>query len=280
MKIGINFMIWGGEITPKDEGTLARIKEWGYDGVEIPLVTESAFNVGWLAKALERVGLECTTSTALPQGASLLDPDQRTKGIDWLIRCIEATAELGGSVCCGPLYSPVGELSGKRRTEEEWASCIEALALLGENARTSGVVLAVEPINRFETYFLNTAADGVKLVEAVNSSHVHLLLDTFHMNIEEKSVTDALIQAMPQIAHIHFSENHRGPIGRGHIDWKSVWQTLVQAGYGEWVVVESFGGHIPELAKAASIWRDLADSPEAFAQESIEVLRSLSEGSI
>ena len=136
-----------------------------------------------------------------------------------------------------------------------------------------GVQLAFEPLNRFETFFLNTAADGVRLAQAVDSSAFGLLLDTFHMHIEEKSTPEAIRHAAGHIVHFHASENDRGIAGTGQVAWAEVFAALDDAGYAGWVTVESFNAVIAELAGATCVWRPLAESPEMLARESLAYLR-------
>jgi D-psicose/D-tagatose/L-ribulose 3-epimerase len=179
---------------------------------------------------------------------------------------------LGAPIVCGPLLTPIGEMRGRGRTPEEWTNSVEALQELGDRIIGSGVTVALEPLNRFENFVVNTIADGVQLVREVDRPSIALLLDTFHMNIEEAAIPSAIAQASGHIAHFHLSENHRGSLGTGHIPWDAVLQALTTSGYDGWLVVESFGSALPELAAAASIWRPVAASSDALAAESMSFL--------
>ena len=272
-KIGINLMVWRGEITPDLFDRLPLIKRWGYDGVEIPIFNPAASKTAEIRVAVEAAGLVCTVSTALPAGHSLIDPERQREAVDWLRQVIEAASNLGSSVVCGPLAVPVGELPGRGFDEAEWSAGVTALKELGQIATDEGLTLALEPLNRFETFFVNTVADAVKLMDAVKQPSVGLLLDTFHMNIEEKSIVAAIRQAGPHLKHFHCSENDRGIVGSGHIPWPEILMTLREVGYDGWLTVESFGATIPELAAAACVWRPLAPSPEILAEESVRFIR-------
>jgi D-psicose/D-tagatose/L-ribulose 3-epimerase len=120
---------------------------------------------------------------------------------------------------------------------------------------------------------MTTAADGVKICQAIGSPRVGLLFDTFHANIEEKDVAVALRTAGPHVKHIHTCENDRGVPGTGHVPWANVAASAKAIGYDDWLVIESFGSRIPEIAAAACVWRDFAPSAEAIAFDGVKFLR-------
>jgi D-psicose/D-tagatose/L-ribulose 3-epimerase len=167
----------------------------------------------------------------------------------------------------------VGYLPGRSRTQDEWKLAVEGLSALGPTLKQYNVTLAVEPLNRFETYFLNTAADAFALCEEVNDPNVGILCDTFHANIEEKDIGAAFASLGKYLKHVHTCENDRGTPGSGHIDWSNVFAGLNQIGYDGWLVIESFGSAIPEIAAAACIWRPLAKSPEEIAFDGVAFLK-------
>lgn len=146
------------------------------------------------------------------------------------------------------------------------------LRAAGDRAARHGVMLAIEPLNRFETHVLNTVQDGIALMQAVAHPNVALHLDTFHLNIEEKSVAGAFITAAPVLRHVHAAENDRGSVGSGHIDWDAVGSALRSQRYDGWVVAETFTGAIPEIAAATAIWRPLFPDPLTYARDSIATL--------
>jgi D-psicose/D-tagatose/L-ribulose 3-epimerase len=272
-KLGINLMVWSGQVGPHELRLLPMIKEMGYDGVELPLFDITALDIPAIRAMLAQTGLECTVSTALPAGLSLIDEDAAGEAIAWLRQIVEAAAGLGSPLVCGPLAVPVGEQRGRRYTDAEWACGVRALRQVSATAEDLGVTLAFEPLNRFETFLLNTAADGVRLAQEVDSPAFGLLLDTFHMHIEEKSTPDAILHSAGHIKHFHASENDRGVVGTGQVVWPRVFNALQGTGYRGWIVVESFNSVIPELAGATCVWRSLAESPEALARESLAFLR-------
>lgn len=267
-RIAVNLMVWTDQFRPEHVPVLDAILSWGYKGVEVPLLAEEAFDTDWLRTALDQRGLNRSTSTAMPPGASLVVEDELEAGERWLTRCLEATARLGGNICCGPLLAPVGRFTGARPTRSERDLAVRSLKRLAARAEALQVTLALEPLNRFETYLINTAADGFDLISEVGSPRVLLLLDTFHMNIEERSISGAIRHVHQGLAHFHCSANDRGPVGRGHMPWDSIIATLKALNYPGWLVVESFAGHLPKIAKAAAMWRDVASSPEELAEAS------------
>jgi D-psicose/D-tagatose/L-ribulose 3-epimerase len=277
IRLGINTMVWSGGYEERQLGLLERIRAWGYDAVELPVFDFEALDPLPLRHALAESGLAATVSSALPSGLGVLsgDPAVRAATREWLRRAVHKIAACGASILAGPLYAPVGELPGRRRTASEWDWAVEEYCKLGEAMRGSGVRLAVEPLNRFETYFLNTAADARRLCEEVADQSIGVLFDTFHANIEEEDVVAALRSLGCRLIHVHLSENNRGIPGSGHVPFAAVAGALAASGYCGNAVVESFATSIPELARATAMWRDFAASPDEFARQSIGNLRPL-----
>ncbi len=277
MKFGVNTLIWTAGFDAVHLPLLPKVKKMGFDGVEIARFSFDGFPASRIRTALADEGLECTFCSALTGRTSLVSDNARVRdeARDFLRQGIETAAELGAGVFLGPFCAPVGLLVGRRRTADEWKRAVEGLQSLGETLDACNVTLAIEPLNRFETYFLNTAADARRLCEEVGHPRVGVLFDTFHANIEEKDLGAAVRELGPRLKHVHTCENDRGTPGSGHIEWETVSEALRGAGYNGWTVIESFGSNIPEIAAAACIWRDLADSPEMIAQEGLAYLKSL-----
>ncbi len=276
MKFGVNSLIWTAGFDAVHLSLLGKVKRMGFDGVEIARFSFDRFPAGRIRRALADEGLECTFCSALTERTSLVSDNARLrdKARDFLKRGIETAAELGTRVFAGPFCAPVGLLVGRRRTADEWKRAVEGLQSLGGALDACGVTLAIEPLNRFETYFLNTAADARRLCEDVGHPRIGVLFDTFHANIEERDLAGAIRELGPFLSHVHACENDRGAPGSGHIPWRAVSQALRAVAYDGWIVIESFGSNIPEIAAAACIWRDLADKPEAIAEEGLAFLKS------
>ena len=275
MRYGINTFLWSGNFGPSDFHILPEVKQNGFDGVEVTLLDLAKFEAKAIRKALADCQLDCTVCAVLPNGYSLISNDEavRRKSLDYLSECVKAVVEAGATMVAGPLYSPVGYLPGTRRTNEEWKRCVDAYQSLGPTLESYGVVVALEPLNRFETYFLNLTTDAVKLCDEINHPQVGILWDTFHANIEEKNPAEALRQTGRHLKHVHTCENDRGTPGSGHVDWSGVFSALNQLGYDGWLTIESFGFKIDALSAAASIWRDLAPTPDEIAWNGVKFLK-------
>jgi D-psicose/D-tagatose/L-ribulose 3-epimerase len=276
MKFGINTFLWASAFGPEQFGVLSGVREHGFDGVEIPLLRPREFQSAAIRRALAENALHCTVVSVVPSGLSLISEDAsvRRQAISYLTECIAGTAEVGANLLVGPLYSPVGYLPGRRRNSDEWMRAVEGYQQLGPVLQEHGVHVALEPLNRFETYFLNTTADAVQLCSEIAHPNVGILWDTFHANIEEKDLAAALRVAAPFLKHVHTCENDRGTPGTGHVDWKGVFTALRELQYDGWLTIESFGFALGDIAAAASIWRDLAPTPEEIAWRGIEFLKT------
>jgi D-psicose/D-tagatose/L-ribulose 3-epimerase len=276
MKFGVNTFIWGAHYGPSEFHRLPAIKAGGFDGIEFAVLDPKHFPAAAIRKELERVGLESTAVGIVPGGLHLGSSDAaaRTGAQEHIKACIQQTAEAGAKLLSGPMYSPVGYLTGVRRTADEWKWAVESWQRLAPIAAAAGVEIGIEPLNRFETYFLNTAADGAKFCDAVGHPSVGLLIDTFHANIEEKTIGETLRTAARHLKHLHTCENDRGIPGSGHVDWPVFFSTIKEIGYNGWMTIESFGFSLGELSAAAAIWRDLAPTPDAIAFDGVTFLRA------
>jgi D-psicose/D-tagatose/L-ribulose 3-epimerase len=275
MKYGVNTFIWRASFDHSNLHLLPLIEEHGFDGVEIPLFEPAEVEAAEIRRSLVENGLECTCCAILSSGVSVIseDADVRRKARVHLKDCAKVAAELGSKLIAGPLYSPVGYLPGRRRNENEWKWAVECYQEIGDTLAEHDVTIALEPLNRFETYFLNTAADAVKLCDEIDHPNVGILFDTFHANIEEKNVAAALRLTAPRLKHVHTCENDRGIPGTGHVDWPGVFQNLREMHYDRYLTIESFGFALGALSAAASIWRDIAPTPESIAFEGVEFLK-------
>jgi D-psicose/D-tagatose/L-ribulose 3-epimerase len=275
MKFGVNTFIWTATFDRSNLPLLPAIKAAGFDGVEVPLFRPSQFAAADIRRGLEVNGLECTICSILSGGMNLISADAavRDKTQVHMQECVKVAAEAGAKIIAGPLYSPVGLMTGRRRTGDEWKYAADGYQALAPTLREYEVTIAIEPLNRFETYFLNTAEDAVALCEAIDDPHVGILFDTFHANIEEKDVATAYRKVGRHLKHVHTCENDRGIPGSGHVDWKGVFQALRDMHYDGWLTIESFGFALGELSAAASIWRDIAATPELIAFEGVQFLR-------
>jgi D-psicose/D-tagatose/L-ribulose 3-epimerase len=208
-------------------------------------------------------------------GLSLISdsPDIRQRTRQHLEDVAKAAADAGVGIVAGPLYSPVGYLPGRRRTSDEWKWAVEGFQSIGDTLAAQKVTFAIEPLNRFETYFLNTAADAARLSEQIGHPNIGILFDTFHANIEEKNIAAGYRTVGRQLKHVHTCENDRGIPGSGHVEWNEVFQALRSLDYDGWLTIEGFGFALKDLSAAAAIWRDIERTPESIAFEGVKFLK-------
>lgn len=274
MKSGVNLMLWTGSFSKKDIPLIAKVKKLGFDSVEFPLFNLSIVDVPATKRALADSGLGATVCTVIVKGSVIgSSPADRKAAIDHLLAVLDMSKELGVEAIAGPLYSPVGLLIGRGRNDKEWGHAVKGLRKVADRAEELDIKLAVEPLNRFETFFINIAEDAVKLCKEVGSSHLGILYDTFHANVEEKDPVAALKKCGKYLFHVHTCENDRGIPGSGHVPWDATMKTLQQMGYKGYCTIESFVPAIKELARAASIWRPLAKDGDHLAREGLKFLK-------
>jgi D-psicose/D-tagatose/L-ribulose 3-epimerase len=264
MKISINMLLWTTHVTGDHFSLLARIRQAGFDGVEIPLFEGNEAHFRMLRRALDAEGLECTTSTIATEEANPISSDAsvRRAALARLRWAIETSHTLEADVLAGPFHSPLATFSGCGPIEEESVRASEVLRSAAEIAAAAEITLAIESLNRFECYFLTTVAQTRSLVERVNHPRFRMMYDTFHAHIEEKDVSSAIAHAAPVLAHVHISESDRGVPGTGQVRWPETFQALRKTHYNGWLVIEAFGRALPDLAAATRIWRDLFASDE------------------
>lgn len=276
MNIGVNMLLWATCVNRDHVAALRAIKEAGADGVEIPIMEGEVSAYRELGRILDDLGLKRTSSMAFVSSEVNPvsdDPAIRLAAKDNLKGLIECAHALGAPVICGPMYQTIGVFTGNGPTEVERTRVAEVLRSVAEDARQAGVTLAMEPLNRFECYMLNTLADGAALADRVGYPNVGILFDTFHANIEEKDPVGVIRQYGRVIKHFHCSANDRGIPGQDHVDWLGSFQALHAVGYDGWLVIEAFGRALPGLAAATKIWRDLFDDALNVARIGVPFVR-------
>lgn len=277
VKYGINLLLWSGSFNNESLPLIKKVSDFGFDGVEIPIFDPKQVDIKATKDALKSAGIECTGCAILGDDRDIISDDSaiRDNAKKYIKECIDICDALDSRIFCGPLYSAVGKLVGRARTQEEWDRAVDGLSEVAKYAGEKGVILAMEPLNRFETYFINIAEDIVKLVKDVNHPNLRVHLDTFHMNIEEKNLYKAIKNTGEYLAHIHCCENDRGTPGSGNVDWQGVFKALHEINYNGWIVIESFVPAIEAIAKAAAIWRELEPGgADAIARDGLKFLKN------
>lgn len=274
MKLGFDLLLWTTHVTDEHWPIIERLKATGYDGVEVPMFEGTPDHYEKLGRRLRDVGLGAT-GVGVMAGGNAISPDyvQRAGALTHLNWLTDCTAALGATLVCGPFHQPLGEFSGRGPTADEIAWCADVHKQAAQYAARQGVALSVEPLNRFECYFLNTMEQAASLVRRVDEPNYGYLFDTFHTNIEENSVPPLIASTIGQINHVHITENNRGVPGAGHIDFQSVFNALKQSGYDGWMTIEAFGSALPDLAAATKIWRPLFGSEAEVYEKGFKLMR-------
>jgi D-psicose/D-tagatose/L-ribulose 3-epimerase len=280
MKIGMNLLLWSGHITAEHVPIMQAIKDTGFDGVEVPIFDPS--DVGHykqLGAILDDLGLQRTSVALIPDEAHSpisADASARANGVDHL-NCAEA---VGAQALVGPWYQPLGVFSGDGPTDAELDRCAGVHRQVAQRARDAGLICALEPLNRFECYLLNTCEQTSAYLDRLGEDGFGILYDTFHANIEEKDPIAAFHTARSKghVNHVHISENDRGTPGRGHAKIRETIAALKHVGYDGWLTIEAFGKALPELAAATRVWRDFFTSPDDVYTEGYRYIRECWDG--
>jgi D-psicose/D-tagatose/L-ribulose 3-epimerase len=280
MRFGVNTWVWTAPLTDAALAELApKVAEIGFEWIELPIETPGDFDYARAGRLVRDCGLAVSVTVAMSADRDLIHPDAaiRATGMAYIRHCIDAAQIIGATNLIGPLYSAVGRTWQATPAEREVDITLltHQLRELAEYAAPRGVVLCIEPLNRFETSLINIAAQGVELIDRVDHPSCRLMLDTFHMNIEERALGDAIRLAGPRLHHVHACENDRGAPGSGHVLWDEVAAALRAIGYDGPVVIESFTDKVTSIARAAAVWRSVAVSQDALAQEGLAFLRGL-----
>lgn len=282
MKYGMNLFLWTD--TPQDEQFLplyGRLKDMGFDGVELPIFSGTPTDYAQLGRRLGDLGLERTAVTVCTPEADPISPDAavRRAAVDAMKYKIDCASAAGASLLGGPLYAAIGVFSGAPPTSEEWARSVEYMREVADHASGAGITLALEFLNRFEIYLLNCAADTARFVREVDKVNVGVHYDTFHANIEEKSVHAAVTGAAQEIFHVHISENDRSTPGQGLVRWEENFGALREIEYEGWLTIEAFGQALPGLVAATKIWRKMYESEEQLARDGLAFMQGRWDGS-
>jgi len=279
MKFGANTFLFTSRFTSRDTDKLEQIRDIGFSGVEVTLQEPGDFDIKEVKEALTRTGLECCSFCGLMiEGRDLRGTEEEQRNArEFITLCIDQAAELECGLVSGPLYSTVGKTgryTNEQRQEQlkQAAGNLEELCGYGENL---GVALALEPLLRFETDFINTCAEALELVEMAGHPNLGIHLDTFHMNVEETNPATAVLQAGQKLFNIHAADNHRGAPGTGAFNWKGFADAVKFIHYDRYIILESFHPDVPDISYAAAVRRKFAPSNTALAKQGLRFLQAL-----
>ncbi len=276
IKIGMNMLLWGAETNTSHIPVIEGIARAGFDGVEISVVGQAEKELHTLRSTAQDLGLSLTASTFVPPEANPIsaNPGDRLRAIDHLKARVDEAALLGSDILVGGIYQAHKVFSGTGPTEQEWQWSQQYLCEVGEYAARAGVRLALEFLNRFEVYLINTAADAAKMCVDVGLDNVGVLYDTHHANIEDPNPELALPSCAAQLFHVHLSESHRGTLGSGQVKWQETFSALNALDYSGWLTIEAFGTSDAAIVGAANIWRNAFDTPEQLYTDGIAFIRA------
>lgn len=276
MRFGMNLLMWTDTLNDACLPLLDEVKEIGFDIVELPVFDlDNDANYRKWAKRMDELGLGRTATAIRGPEENPISPDPavRRKGIEANKRNLDCCAMLGAEIMAGPFHSALGFFSGRGPSEDEWKWGVDAMREVAEHAEKVGVTLGVEYLNRFECYFLNTAADGARFCRDVNHPRCKMMFDTFHSHIEEKSIPEAIRALKDYLVHVHISENDRSTPGSGNVRWDAVFDTLRELGYDNTMVVEAFGLALEKLIPATKIWRRMYQNERQLAIDALRFMK-------
>jgi D-psicose/D-tagatose/L-ribulose 3-epimerase len=279
MKFGINTYLFSSPFTNESVSWFPQFKEWGFDFVEIAVEDPANIDPEFVRKALDDNELECRSLCAATGPGRDLRGNRKEQitSLDYIHALIDIAPVLGSSLVAGPIYSAVGRASlvPEDKKQGQWNNVVKNLKILTKYAEERHVKLAIEPLNRYETDFINTCDQALRLIHDVGSDALMVHLDSFHMNLEEKDPALAIHKAGDKLALLHASGSDRGTPGGDQINWDRIFAVLDHINYQGDIVIESFTPDVLVIAKAASIWRQVEPSREAIAVDGLKFLRSL-----
>jgi D-psicose/D-tagatose/L-ribulose 3-epimerase len=274
MKLGIHAYAWCSQWSNETLDLIDRVKKMGLDFIELPLMVLETFDAKAISERLKKIELGATTSTVLMEDTDITSDDAKVRenGVKYLKDCVKATHDVGATSFTGVIYSQHVKSVNKRPTEQTWKFSAECLKKVAQYAKPLGVSLGLEPVNRYETYLINTCEQALKLKDMINEDNVKIHLDTYHMNIEEKSFYDATKMAGKDLIHYHLCENDRGIAGTGLVDWDDIFKALSEIDYKGYAALESFVDTTDNMI--TWVWRQLAPSGDLLLKQGSEFIRN------
>ncbi|ANK77360.1 MULTISPECIES: sugar phosphate isomerase/epimerase family protein [Ensifer] len=276
MKLGINLLCLTDFVEERHLDNIGRLRDLGYDGVEVPVLSGKVSHYERLGRELDGLGLGRSTTSIVPTPEAnpvSCDAEVRARGLSHLDWALDCAIALGAESMGGPFHAPIGFFTGRGASEDELKYGADAHHALAERAAANGMHLSLEPLNRFETYFLNTMEQARAYVDRVAHPAFKIMYDTFHANVEERRPEAAIRLIGQDIGVFHVSENDRGIPGRGHIEFGAMFTVLKELGYDGWLTLEAFGAGLPAIATATRVWRPLFPDFDTLFSESATFIR-------
>ena len=254
-----------------------RAKGLGFDSIEIPLMEIELVDPIKIKERLQQQDLNVCTSLACSESTDITSAEEniRKQGVAYLKKCVQATADMGGTCMTGVIYSAIGRKIDGIPDERYWNWSASALKEVAVFARDLGITLGIEAINRYETFLINTCDQALRLKDLIDEPNVKVHLDAYHMNIEEDNFYDPTKKAVPDLCHFHLSESHRGTPGTGTVDWDQIYKALADGNYRGLVGLESFEEVADNMRAATCMWRKLAPSSDVLLRDGLAYLKGL-----
>ena len=273
MKLGMNLLLWGTDINESLFPVLDEIKTLGFDAVEVPIFNLNPHDWHVWRQKLDDLGLERLAVAINGPDANPLNMDaqMRAHALENNKKAVDCAAVIGATLLMGPIHSALGVFTGQPATALEWQYGVAHIRSLSEYAATKNITLGIEYLNRFETYLFTCTDDMLRFVEDVNHPNCKIMFDTFHANIEEKDIAAAIERCGDKLVHVQLSENDRSTVGKGHIDFEKIINTLKSMDYKGMISIEAFSMKLP----AANIWRPMFESETQLMTDSLAYLKKI-----
>lgn len=277
LRYAVHAYAWTSRWTKDALRLLEKARELGFDAFEVPLMDLEEVYPQDIRKEAQKVGLLVVTSTVLSEATDVSSPDAdtRQRGIEYLMRCVEVSAEMGALSFSGVLYSALGKRISTFPGREYFERAAEALRRVARRARELGLTVGIEPVNRYESFLINTCDQALELLAMVGEPNLKIHLDSYHMNIEENDFYTPTKKAIPHLCHYHLSESHRGIPGTGTVDWDGIFRALAEGGYRGIVGMESFAEVSDSMRAGTCIWRKMAPSSDVLLRDGLAFLKEL-----
>ena len=278
LKFGGHALVWAGDWSEASaRKAAASAKKAGYDYIEMLMIEPDKIDVAMTKAVLSEYGLFATASLGLSPETDVTstNPSIVKKGDELLRKVVDKLHAIGSTELCGVIYCSLGKYPGPASAENR-ANSIAAVARLADYAADKGININLEVVNRYETNIMNTGKEGLKFLEAVNRPNAYLHLDTYHMNIEEDGMSQAVLDAGDALGYVHIGESHRGYLGSGNVDFDTFFTALKKINYSGPITFESFSSVVvdPALSNALCIWRNLWEDSDDLAAHALKYMKA------
>jgi D-psicose/D-tagatose/L-ribulose 3-epimerase len=278
LKFGGHALVWAGDWSEVSaRKAAASAKKAGYDYIEMLMIEPDKIDVAMTKAVLSEYGLFATASLGLSPETDVTstNPSIVKKGDELLRKVVDKLHAIGSTELCGVIYCSLGKYPGPASAENR-ANSIAAVARLADYAADKGININLEVVNRYETNIMNTGKEGLKFLEAVNRPNAYLHLDTYHMNIEEDGMSQAVLDAGDALGYVHIGESHRGYLGSGNVDFDTFFTALKKINYSGPITFESFSSVVvdPALSNALCIWRNLWEDSDDLAAHALKYMKA------